>query len=101
MWCVEVELQEFAMACCSVMVHLFGDVPSNVVMGAVRKATREDSDPRAWRWMFYSGELGIVPGIGFLGAAVVAGNIATRRKALLVDKFEIGNDLLSSAESPG
>ena len=43
------------MAMCTVLIHLFGDVPSNVVMGATREAFGGKEDPRAWRMMFYSG----------------------------------------------
>eukprot|EP00656_Telonema_subtile_P000669 TRINITY_DN10315_c0_g1_i2.p1 TRINITY_DN10315_c0_g1~~TRINITY_DN10315_c0_g1_i2.p1 ORF type:complete len:316 (+),score=84.24 TRINITY_DN10315_c0_g1_i2:196-1143(+) len=100
MWCAEPGMQEFAMAMSTVIIHLFGDVPSNVVMGAVRDATGGRTDPRAWRWMFYSAEVALIPcAVLWIIAAVVGQRCIDQREP--VGKLEIFEDLLSSGEEHG
>ena len=99
MVCVEAELQEFAMAFAIVIIHLLGDVPSNVVMGAVREAAGGKQDPRAWRWSFYSAEISLLPTVILWGAAAIVGRrIAAAR--LPVAKLEIYEDLLGLSRTP-
>jgi len=96
MWCVEEDLQEFAMAMCTVLIHLFGDVPSNVVMGATRSAFGGKEDPRAWRMMFYAGEVGLIPCILLWTLAICFGARAIAKRGPDVARLRIFDDLANT-----
>ena len=86
------------MAMCTVCVHLFGDVPSNVVMGAVRKAVGGEDDPRAWRMMFFSGEVGLVPCVLLWMMSVCFGARAIALRGPDVARLRIFESLPSSPQ---